>query len=61
MDCTMICLNITSLSIFTDLLALRVKLGQHTTTSIRITLGFIKTKTFGKFLEGFCVIKGQSH
>ena len=52
------------LSIFTPLqafLAMGAKLGRHTTTGIQITLGIIKTKTFGSFLEGFCVIKGQFH
>ena len=49
-----------SLSIFTDLRALGAKLGRDT-TSIRITWGIIKTKTSSSFLEGFWVIKGQSH
>ena len=51
-----------SLSIFTDLRALGAKLRRHTTsTSIRITLGKIITKTSGSFFEGFWIIKGQSH
>ena len=62
--CTIICLNLISSGRITPLLrpALGAKLGRHT-TGIRITWG-INTKswkTFGGFLEGFFVIKGQTH
>ena len=53
-------MNIKYSSIFTPLLVLGAKLGRHT-AGIRITWGIIKTKTSGSFLEGFWVIKGQSH
>ena len=52
-------INIISLSIFTDLLALGAELGRHTTG--RIAWGINKTKTSGSFFEGFFIIKGQSH
>ena len=54
--------RISSSSIFTLLLVLQGRLTSSTTSArIRITWGIIKTKTSDNFLEGFCVIKGQSH